>query len=201
MVPRAIELLDAITRQPVPANFVEVDALAMVRAEQVWSPFRLTTIERLLIAGQIGAMPQHVQWNWAVKALQMSVARRGFAVERSNRVEGMMLLAPAGIQARLPAATGSPLVYVDYIEAAPWNNRAFVASPEFRGVGLRLMQAAVQCSSDAGWDGRVGLHSLPQAAQFYTRTCGMVSLGPDPTSAGLTYFELDRNSVSALTAR
>ncbi|VTR96316.1 Uncharacterized protein OS=Methylomonas sp. FJG1 GN=JT25_10440 PE=4 SV=1 [Gemmata massiliana] len=36
--------------------------------------------------------------------------------------------------------------------------------------------------------GRVGLHSLPQAEDFYNR-CGMTRIGPDPHYYDLVYFE------------
>ena len=40
------------------------------------------------------------------------------------------------------------------------------------------------------FQGRVGLHSLPQANGFYANTCGMTDLGPDPHHRELRYFEM-----------
>ena len=88
-----------------------------------------------------------------------------------------------------------------YIESAPWNNQDITPTPEFRGIGLRLMQAAVQYSLDDGLGGLVGLHSLPRSEPFYIRTCGMVSLGPDAHAGGLVYFELPQTSVSPFLAK
>jgi hypothetical protein len=48
--------------------------------------------------------------------------------------------------------------------------------------------------------GRVGLHSLRQAEDFYAR-CGMTRIGPDPNYYDLTYFEYpDGMTAAQLTA-
>lgn len=202
MVTRPIELADGATRQPVPATLlVGVDALSMVRAERLWAPRRLDVIERYLLGGKVGSLPQHVHWSWALKALDQGVQHANCAVELAGRIEGLMTLIVTGKTARLPGAVGLPLVYVDYLESAPWNNSDFTPTPVFRGVGLRLIQAAVQHSLDRGWHGRIGLHSLPQSEPFYVRTCGVVSLGSDPVSGGLTSFELDQSNVAAMMAK
>lgn len=65
MVTRPITIGSATTRQQVPANLlVGIDLLTMVRAERLWAPYRVDVIERLLLAGQLSALPQHVHWNW-----------------------------------------------------------------------------------------------------------------------------------------
>jgi hypothetical protein len=51
------------------------------------------------------------------------------------------------------------------------------------------MVAAVRLSESLGYAGRVGLHSLEQAEDFYVRTCQMTTLGPDRGYHGLWYFE------------
>ena len=43
-------------------------------------------------------------------------------------------------------------------------------------------------SAALGFDGRVGLHALPEAEAFYRRQ-GMPDYGPDPDKDGLVYFE------------
>jgi hypothetical protein len=151
MVTRPVELVDGTTRQPVPASLlVGVDGLAMVRAERLWAPLRLDAIERDLLAGGLGVLPEHAHWNWAVKALDHGIQHVHCAVELGGRIEGLATFIISGKTARLPAVVGRPLVYVDYVESAPWNNADFTTTPRFRGVGLRLIQAAVQYSLDAG---------------------------------------------------
>jgi hypothetical protein len=80
------------------------------------------------------------------------------------------------------------VVYVDYLESAPWNLKGYAAPPDFLGVGPVLMTEAVQISVEAGLEGRVGLHSLPQSELFYEK-CKMTKLGPDPAYYDLTCFE------------
>lgn len=60
-------------------------------------------------------------------------------------------------------------IYVDYLESAPWNLKNGVEPPRFLGVGTVLLIEAVRMSADAGFEGRVGLHSLPQAEAFYRK--------------------------------
>jgi hypothetical protein len=98
-----------------------------------------------------------------------------------------MALATAPRLALLPP-TGE-VVYVDYIEAAPWNLRQPVQNARFLGVGTLLIAAAVHESLAIGLGGRVGLHALPQAEQFYSKRCQMSRYGPDPAYYDLVYFE------------
>jgi hypothetical protein len=58
-------------------------------------------------------------------------------------------------------------LYIDFLENAPWNVRPLTDEPLFGGVGMVLMRAAVTLSVDEGFHGRVGLHSLRQAEEFY----------------------------------
>jgi hypothetical protein len=88
-----------------------------------------------------------------------------------------------------PARLGDgQVVYIDYVESAPWNLKASAISPRFIGVGTVLIAEAVRLSLEMKLEGRIGLHSLPQAVGFYTR-CGMSRVGPDPDYYDLPYFE------------
>jgi hypothetical protein len=62
-------------------------------------------------------------------------------------------------------------------------------TPRFGGIGVRLIEAAVRLSIDEGFQGRVGLHSLPQAEAFYRGPCRMACLGADASYQGLPYYE------------
>ncbi|WP_171471315.1 hypothetical protein [Frigoriglobus tundricola] len=101
----------------------------------------------------------------------------------------MALVFERGYYARLPPAVGSPLAYVDFLEAAPWNLRGSGSGPRFKGVGATLMAAVERLSESLGCEGRVGLHSLEQAEFFCARTCQMTALGPDRGYYDLWYFE------------
>jgi len=56
------------------------------------------------------------------------------------------------------------LVYVEFIESAPWNWKIELIGQEplYRGAGPQLLEMATRWSEQLGFDGRLGLHSLPQ---------------------------------------
>jgi hypothetical protein len=91
-------------------------------------------------------------------------------------------------KAELRADPG-PILYVDYLETAPWNLKGLPQPPRFLGVGTVLIIEAVKLSEENGWRRRVGLHSLPQAERFYETRCKMTRIGCDPYYLNLTYFE------------
>lgn len=95
---------------------------------------------------------------------------------------------------------GLPLVYVHYLEAAPWNLRELTPDPHFGGVGQVLLVEAMRLSLKRGWSGRIELHSLPQAVPFYLDTVGMSDLGLDAVE-GLPYFETTQAQASAYLSR
>lgn len=119
------------------------------------------------------------------------------AVELDGEVQGLMAIL------RLPRAArlgNKHVVYVDYLESAPWNLKGSPDPPRFLGVGTVLMAEAVRISTEEGFEGRVGLHSLPQAEAFYNK-CGMTRLGADPNYYDLVYFEYTgRNGTDWLTS-
>jgi hypothetical protein len=160
--------------------------------EAAWGPIRSEAVERLVRMGfPSEQMPQHWHWDWRWKVPKLALrGYRGIAVKIASEVQGLMLVATANYVTRLPPDLNGPLVYVDYIESAPWNVQPLSENPRYRGVGKRLIWAAVRVSQDEGFHGRLGLHSLPQSVEFYERTCGMVRLGPDPDYQGLDYFEM-----------
>lgn len=92
---------------------------------------------------------------------------------------------------RISSQANKHLVYVEYLEVAPWNRRLAAGGTTYKGVGKVLIAAAIQLSIDEGNRGRIGLHSLPQADDFYNR-CGMTDLGPDAAypKFPLRYFEM-----------
>jgi hypothetical protein len=105
-------------------------------------------------------------------------------------MQGLMVVCLTGKDARLDPDKGKPLVYVDFVETAPWNAKEFTSAPIYKGVGVRLIQAAARSSVGEGFSGRIALHSLPQSRPFYTTACEMTALGPDAGYSNLEYFEL-----------
>jgi len=57
-------------------------------------------------------------------------------------MQGMIEVAKEGYLAKLPAQRGKPLIYVRYIETAPWNIKLLEPKPRYGGVGARLIRVA-----------------------------------------------------------
>jgi hypothetical protein len=199
---KAIAIIDRATGKPVPAVLhTDLDEVEIIDVEIAWSPERLQKLRELRQSGvPKSSLPEHVHWNWAVKAFQTSgvLAYRSLAIEAAGKMQGLMLVSVSGKSARLDPDKGKPLVYVEFIETAPWNAKEFTSCPTYKGVGVRLMQAAARLSIGEKFAGRVGLHSLPQSRPFYTIACEMTADGPDPSYNNLEYYELTAAKAAVL---
>lgn len=168
----------------------ELSELEVIDVEIIWSPERLRVLRELRQRGE--RLPEHIHWNWAIKAAQNSglLSYQSYGIEAAGKMQGLMMICLDGRFARLDPDKGKPLVYIDYLETAPWNAKEFTSTPVYKLVGLRLTQVAARTSVQEGFSGRMGLHSLSQSTPFYTGACEMQALGPDPNYGKLEYFEL-----------
>ena len=185
-------IIHRATKQAVAAWLIDdLDEDAVNQVEEEWCGTRIAGAARLHQAGH--PVPEHWHWDWRRKSSKLSLlAYRCMGIECENVMQGLMMTSTAKCSARLDPDAGKPLVYVEYLEAAPWNVKPIVEEPKYGGVGIRLFEAAIRYSQAEGFHGRVGLHSLPQADDFYASTCGMTSLGDDSQAYDLTYFEITR---------
>lgn len=187
--------------QPLPrlidrrSNPPRVTPVSVVRG---FPPDRLAEVERSWgpsrdqLADAMARVGQHLEswhWRWTRKDTTVRAGEHLLvSVECEGEVQGLMAL-----RTELRAAVITPgqwVMYVDYIEAAPWNQRApGVQEPRFLGVGTLLIGEAVRTAAGRSASCRVGLHALPQAEPFYTSRCGMTRIGPDPGYHNLVYFE------------
>jgi hypothetical protein len=200
-----VTIIDRRTDQPVEAVLhTELDAGRLIDAEIEWGPERLRALRRLVAQGAAAQpMPQHVHWNWAMKGLDFlhQLSYRALGIEAEGKMQGLMMVCFTRCHAQLDPDKGKPIVYVDYVETAPWNAKEFTDSPLYKVLGIRLMQAAARISLDEGFSGRVGLHALPQSKTFYAGKCGMRQLGPDPSYQNLEYFELTAAQAAELLSK
>ncbi len=82
------------------------------------------------------------------------------------------------------------VLYVEYLENAPWNIKGNASGvSKYLGVGILLIAEAIEISLTRGLNGRIALHSLPQAEPFYRDKCRFTEFGPDASENGLVYFE------------
>ena len=164
--------------------------------ESAWSPVRQELARTMELEGE---PLEHEHWDWTRK--KERVARGDTvlsAVICEAAVQGIIGVAAKPRKAVL--ASGQDALYVDYVEAAPWNLGSGGSSPRYSGVGTLLLIEAIALSQMYQMSGRVGLHSLPQAEDFY-ESRKMKRLGPDPSYYDLVYFEYDATVALELLTR
>jgi hypothetical protein len=210
-----VELLDANTYEPVNATFIEgVSKEELVTTDRVWRTFLATilkersglslnqfaTWDEYCVAayreiyqrtGTVDNLPENPHWEWQSKLQAIGDVGYVFGIEYEEQIQ-CLLLVRTDRTCRLTDKFGKPLVYLDYLATAPWNQPELVSPPRLRGCGKTMIRAAIQWSIDRGWEGRIGLHSLPSAENFYRdkRICGMTDLGIDENYERLRYFEM-----------
>ena len=170
--------------------------------EREWSPERSIIMQELLQNGVPRSdWPQSLHWDWSKKAPQLGLLESsGFGIVCEQRWQGVMLTKTASYVSQLGQDRGKPLVYIDYLEAAPWNwiVPELGRDRRFGAIGSVLFWRAVKQSQEEGFHGRVGLHALPQAEQWYEKGFGMTLIGRDPAKQDLLYFELSRQQAQSL---
>lgn len=168
--------------------------------EREWGPARNQVFQDLLsIQVPRSEWPESLHWNWETKAPQLRLLdSKGIGVQCEGKWQGAALTSTEPHVARLEEGR-KPLVYVDYIEIAPrnWKVRALGQQGRFRGVGSLILKEIVAQSFEQGFQGRVGLHSLPQSELFYRQVCGMTALSRERHHQDLLYLELSRDGARA----
>ena len=176
-----------------------VEPSDLIVVERAWTAVRARLIGRLRAASvPRSEWPESWHWNWEQKAPQLQLlAARGFGILSEEDWQGLILLKTAPYVAHIEQDRGRPLVYVDYLEVAPWNWRipALGEEGQYKGIGSILFREAVNLSFQEGFHGRIGLHALPQAETFYENACGMTAIGRDSKKQNLIYFEFSREQA------
>ncbi len=151
-------LTDALSGDGVPATLVtQIGEQQISDWHDYWRPALEETLARLRRNSSVplARWPQRcAYWNWESKTKQVVglLAFRGFAITSQGVTQGLMRV-DLNHSARQATQIGKPLVYVEYLEVAPWN-RAEFAKPRYRGVGTALLTAAVDLSLEEGFHGR-----------------------------------------------
>jgi len=194
-----ILLLDGATRQPVEAVLIEdVSEEDVRRTDALWKPFLRQTLQDAHTRGlRPNDLPEHAHWAWERKWRTATESSRFLGIESDGAIQALMIVRADKV-CRLREQAGLPLIYVDCLAAAPWNLAGMVSRPKFRGCGFVLIAEAIRLSRQRGYNGRIGLHSLPQAEDFYREKCGMTDLGEDTNYEGLHYLEMTGAQAQAL---
>lgn len=155
--------------------------------------------ERTRIADALRAANlQDFHWRWPekVKARAKDLEWQSFAVLCGGLAQGLMF-ASLLKRCRDRSQAGQHMVYVDLVSTAPWNRNGFTKTPLYKGVGRLMVVTAISLSVKEGFDGRIGLHSLPQSLAWYRDVCKMTDLGPDIHYGNLVYFEMTSAQAKA----
>jgi hypothetical protein len=174
-----------------------VSANEVNAAETAWRPVLDRELKRMADEDvPANLRPEHAHWNWRRKheVTEGLLVYQMLGIEHDGTMQGLMLVQTAGVFCRLPEQKDKGLVYVMFIATAPWNSPKVVASPRYKYVGAILIAAAIKISLDLGFNGRVGLHSLPQSEDWYAKN--MTDVGIDPKK-NLRYFEITREQANS----
>lgn len=192
----AIEIIDYASSTPVQAElFDEVTEEHFKETQREWRPKVLEIARRLVGKGAPSeSIPRHWHWDWPSKEADLRMLAFTFlGVECGGKLQGLMKLKNTGHVARIAEQRAKPLVYVDYVETAPWNIKPLMrelgGSAQFGAVGTRLIEAAVRKSLEEGYKGRLALHSLSGSERFYLDVCGMTAVGRDAAKQNLLWCE------------
>jgi hypothetical protein len=193
---QTIQIIDNQSGQVVDAEiFDEVTLAHFIETQAEWRPAVLDAARALARNPNQGTLvPRHYHWDWTRKEAELKMlALKFYGIAFQGHLQGIMKLETVARSCRLPEQQGKPLVYIDYIEAAPWNIKQLMEplgkAQQYRGVGSRLFEAAVLHSLEEDFKGRLGLHSLPGSEGFYIKECGMTPVGRDPHKHNLLWCE------------
>ncbi|MEL6159885.1 MAG: GNAT family N-acetyltransferase [Cyanobacteria bacterium J06627_32] len=181
MVTVKVSLQQGNSNQLIEATLLDLETRHVNSFQQDWKPL----LRQFLQVDKY--------WDWVFK--QRSANNRGnyecSAIEANGKTQGLMMLETRWHKSRMSA--NQPLVFVEAISAAPWNRAQVGRLPQFRRVGSVLLEFARTRSEALGYEGRVGLESLPEAEGFY-ESRNMMRFEPeiDPyvdDELPLVYFE------------
>ncbi len=87
----------------------------------------------------------------------------------------------------------SPLPYVEYVATAPWNRPKLLEQigepPKFTGIGTQFILEVIITSFKLKMKGKIALHSLLYAEDFY-RALGFIYY-PGYKKESMKYFEIN----------
>lgn len=187
-------LLDRQSKTLVEAELIpDLSAVQLIAVEDVWREFRDEAMVRAVVQG--ASVPEHNHWRWDKKAYELRfTAYRCLGISRDDRIQGLAMCSTLAMPGRSASHRGKPVLYVKYIESAPWNLVAYLGdNAQYGGVGTALISALIGVSMEEEFKGRLALHSLPQSEAFYSKL--MDDLGVDAGVEGLRYFELSERGA------
>ncbi len=208
MEPEQVWLKSLVTGERVPVRLHrQLGKADLQRAEIQWKPTRHELRSELELAETPREQwPESLGWDWNEKFAHRTAedfgalgAYRCFGVSARRQWQGLLAASALGMASTLEP--GKPLVYVHYVESAPWNWAvpALGRKGMLRGAGTVLLAAAAEWSMDEECRGRLGLLALRSAVDFY-RKLGFTELEAEGEMHGMRSMELSSAAAEALLA-
>ena len=190
----ASSLLRGKTQERVKAQICETDIEQSISDwNDYWFPVTRKFNELLKESNtDLTKWPQSLHWDWEAKLRRVEASEhlKSFSVIRDSKTQALVIV-DLSKKCVLSGQKDETLVYIDYIETAPWNRMSITGlEPEFRGCGLLLIRQSGEYSIECSFKGRIGLHSFPQSETLYVNKIGMTDLGIDKDYQNLRYYEL-----------
>src|SRR4051812_786380 len=120
---QTIQIVDQRLKRAVDAELhEELRPEELVEIETAWAPARLAGTRRLLREGvPEEKIPRHWHWDWRKKEAKLKLlAHRFFGIVCEKQFQGLLMTTTIGHVARTAPDVAKPLVYINYIESAPW---------------------------------------------------------------------------------
>jgi hypothetical protein len=161
--------------------------------ENQWRPLmneRIANISKSESTASANVQDAHWKWREKTNDRNARIDFESFSVECNGVTQGLMFVNSATFS-KAPSQLNQFMIYIDLVSTAPWNRPGFTKDRLYKGVGPLLLGTAISYSIEQGFNGRIGLHSLPQSESWYRDECGMTDLGIDYSyPQKLRYFEM-----------
>ncbi len=150
----------------------------------------LNKMAYLVELGEYGIQDWHWDWRELCKSVDGQLIYRTFAIECQKTLQGLMLI-NLGVTCKMHQQKNMPMVYIELLTVAPWNRTQLEKNINYKYIGKVLIAVAISLSIEEDFEGRIGLHSLPQACEYYEEKVNMTNLGPDSSHQDLSYYEMN----------
>jgi hypothetical protein len=178
---RRIALLQVQNQQIVEAQLLPLLEHHLEDAERLWVP----------LLARSGEADKY--WDWVRKRRREALlpGTEFYAIECDGTTQGLLALDLSKKRCWIESQLRQRLVYVLALATAPWNRPTIQMPPTYKGVGGQFIDFTIARSRELGYGGRIGLHALPEALEFYRKLrVRLVECGPDPDEPDhLVYFE------------
>jgi hypothetical protein len=137
---------------------------------------------------------QRPMFNW-LAVFNFHADATTVAIDVDSKTQALMQVKDQHV-VRCGDSPRAPLAYISFLEVAPWNKSTATAR-RFSSLGAKMVLLAIDRSRQLGTLGRVGLHAVPDAENFYAKM-GFKTLDC-PNEYNEVYYELSADEAAQLS--